>query len=462
MSEKREDTDYDYEDDFEKDLDWLINEDAQSNADVQKEIKQEENGDEHSEKENIAPIPEVDTANPRYELTAKDEGEAEYEANDTEDEEARRYIAEKIEEANKLLETEIIDENRERKLKFKDNLVDLEVPPVEYHENGRNESGDENIVDGLSQLHLSNTALTNEHRDDNGHAREQKDGKILIEKDGKFELVTLSDIESQSFLPPINNSSSEKDMQKSLLNAQQPSTLGKEGTVGQKGIDGYNDVYLPQPPSTPKARPSSAAHLMKFSHRMNSPRRVQSAGLPSRNTTFCLSPEQKELQKRTHERQMKQKKEEEEHKKEEEEQKRKENEIAFKVWIHKKKDQFAEERRIQQAKLLEVMSVTEEERDPQKAFNLWLKRKHKERLREQKIDDLKKQEAIAYLQERGEGEKAFKRWLKEKRIQKRTEQQAALERSRRLLLDARRKKQIQTLLYSISDSRSFRYVDNYT
>ncbi|KAG8450475.1 hypothetical protein GDO86_002944 [Hymenochirus boettgeri] len=462
MSDNMDDPDldgvanYEYDDNFEKDLDWLIN-DAEANADLQK--NGEEFNGESSEKENIPPF-SLEKYNSitdsEFSKKTMEEARTTYEVNDTEDEEARRYITEKIEEANKLLQTEIIDENRQKKLKFKDNLVDLEVPPAEYHEN---ESKDEDIVDSLSQLHFSDVI-----REENGGPEEPKNRKILIEKDGKFELVTLGDIENKSFLPPISN---EAELQSSERKNQQPSSLGNlpnERVVGAPTGNAFGDshFYLPQPPTQPKTRPSSAANIIKPGHRTNSQRRVQSAGLPSKNTTYCLSPEQKEIQKRMYERKMKLKKEEEERKKEEELLKRKDNEIAFKAWIQKKKEQSVEERRIQQAKHLEVMPVPDEEKDPLEAYNLWLKRKKKERVRERKIEELKRQEHVTYLQEREGSERAFKKWLKEKRNQKRTEQQLAMERSRRLLKEARRKKQIQNLLYSVSDTKSFRYVDNYT
>uniref|UniRef100_A0A2K6F1F6 Coiled-coil domain-containing protein 181 n=1 Tax=Propithecus coquereli TaxID=379532 RepID=A0A2K6F1F6_PROCO len=132
-----------------------------------------------------------------------------------EDEEVRRYIMEKIIQANKLLQNqEPVDDTRERKLKFKDKLVDLEVPPLEdtyknYFENESNMSGK------LSQLRISSEfaqenvllSLTD------GSCEENKDRKILMERDGKFELLNLQDIESQGFLPPINNANSTENEQ---------------------------------------------------------------------------------------------------------------------------------------------------------------------------------------------------------------------------------------------------------
>ncbi|CAJ0963086.1 unnamed protein product [Ranitomeya imitator] len=101
----------------------------------------------------------------------------------------------------------------------------------------------------------------------------------------------------------------------------------------------------------------------------------------------------------------------------------------------------------------------EEERDSQQAFSIWLQRKHKEKIREKKMEELRKQEHEAFLLERKEKEGAFAQWLRQKRIQKCTEKRAAKERSRRLLLEARRSKLINNLLYNIPDSRSSWHMD---
>ncbi|KAM8977141.1 coiled-coil domain-containing protein 181 [Pelodytes ibericus] len=461
------------EDDYEKDLDWLIHGDEETDTEEQHqnseeqsndsklEITQLQNGEnEHSNGENKNPS--SDDLQSNTSSTALLDSSTDCEQNDVDDEEAKRYIAEKIEEANKLLEMETIDEKRERKLKFKENLVDLEVPPLEYIDTDRNGSyEEEDVVDGLSQLHFSDVPQKeDDHHVDIGSTEEHKDGKILVEKDGKFELVNLRDMESQHFLPPITN---EKDSSKSPAKSPQSNLFGDLSSKDlhkQRAISSH-EVFCPKPPSHPKVRPSSATHAIKSIHKVKSPRRVHSATLSSSNTTFSLSPEQKQLQKRIQEKQEKLRQEEEERRKVEEENKRKENEIAFKAWLHKKKDQLYEEKRIQQAKQLEKMNITDEERNPSEAYDMWLKRKHKEHLRERKMEELRKQESATYMREREECERAFTQWLRRKRMQKRAEHHAAKERSRRLLIEARRTKQMHNLLYNISDSKPFRYMDNY-
>lgn len=447
-----------YEDDFEKDLDWLINEEAEkygdskSQAEEPSDLKPDSRDllkEENEIDKSSSSGDEIVHAEPSTNSKPTPDSIPEYEEADIEDEEAKRYIAEKIEEANKKLEMETVDENRERKLKFKENLVDLEVPPLDFPDSDKTESfTEDDVVDGMSQLQVEDAPAYARER-----GEEPKDAKVLVEKDGKFELVNLRDIENQCSLPPISNS---KDGSK-------PSSLSDRfgsPTNGDKNNSSINNLngFVPQPPFGPKVRPNSA-NLAKSVHKVKPQRRVQSASVSTRHTTFSLSPEQKDLQKRILGKQERLRKEDEERRKEQEEQKRIENEMAFKAWLKRKNSQVVQEKRVHHAKEMETSSTPDDDRDSDQAFTLWLKRKHKEKIQEKKMEELRKQEYEAFLLERKDREGAFTQWLRQKRIQKHTEQQAAKERSRRLLLEARRSKQIHSLFYNISDSKPFSYMD---
>ncbi|XP_075052470.1 coiled-coil domain-containing protein 181 isoform X2 [Mixophyes fleayi] len=467
---KKDDSDSDgapdYEDDFEKDLDWLINEDSEKDSGSENQNVKEQLSDLNpdspplvKEKDESDPSPNSDKEIVHDDTEFTLDAVSEYEEDNTEDEEAKRYITEKIEEANKKLEMETIDENRQRKLKFKDSLVDLEVPPMEFPEGHRSEE-EEDVLDSISQLHISDVPRNIRENPDKsaGTDKEPKDGKVLIEKDGKFELVNLKDIENQCSLPPINKN---KDMSKSPTPSNQFGPLANVDSADEKNISSDNNVnsFIPHPPTESKVRPSSANNAMRSVQKGKPQRRVQSASLSTGSTTFSLSAEQKELLRKIQERQDKLKKEEEERKKEEEEQKKRENELAFKIWLQKKNEQLIQEKRIKLAKGLEETSTLGEEREPQKAFACWLQRKHKEHMTEKKMEELRKQECNTLLFDKQERENAFAQWLTLKRKQKRAEHQAAMERARKLLLEARRRKQIHNLLYNISESKPFCYMD---
>ncbi|XP_078514446.1 coiled-coil domain-containing protein 181 isoform X2 [Lissotriton helveticus] len=498
----------DYEDDFEKDLDWLINEDKDNNQDtesqdedidakIDKELQEDENHEllkvnqQHDPnpltEENLSTEVISDSGTFLNPLNSESHSSSEAALQDTQpddlplpdgdfsdqDEEAKRYIAEKIEMANRLLEHEKpVDDKRERKLKFKDNLIDLEVPPLEFDENDREYSyreddslskmSDLNIHDELKEENSS--LLQNDSNDEN------KDGKILVEKDGKFELMSLRDIESQSFLPKIDGGTSVNEAPIISPNSLHGNALGSPTPKKEENLMLMHSStltppvevvsYLPQPPPNPRGRPTSANHAIKG--RRKSPRRVQSADMPQRNSTFSLSPQQKERKEKIEKMKNEQRKEMEARKREEEEQKRKENETAFRAWLHKKKEQLFEEKRIQEAKEMEEMNNRNGERDPDGAYEVWLRKKQTEQLREKQMEELKRQEEEAdSMHGKEECEQAFKQWLRRKRLQKRAEQQAAKELSRKMVMEARRARQIQNLLYSISDTKSLRLKDHF-
>ncbi|XP_074012675.1 coiled-coil domain-containing protein 181 [Numenius arquata] len=485
-----------YEDDFEKDLECLINEDEKDDLgegenpekneeDIEAPIvevadkfeedneEMEENPDQLSEADvgaKVRPsneeslesrsdskqgdrVSDTDSESSIQESKLENQQELDEE----EDEEIKRYILEKIEEANKLLKNQApVDQNRERKLKFKDKLVDLEVPPLEDAEVCKADlaKGDD-VSNRLSRLHISSemgqesTSLSPRA----GKDEEKKDGKILVEKDGKFELLSLRDIESQGFLPPISVSFTDIETQHTSPKSSHYSPFGT--------VSGMKEV--PPPPSNPKRRPNSALNAARGLGRRKTPQRAQSASVPMRSSTYCLSPRQKELRKQLEQRKEKLRKEEEEKKREQEEQKRRENEMVFKAWLQKKKEQVQEEKRIRRAKELEELNSKERNRNPEEAFRLWLKKKHQEHMKEKQIEILRRQaEGIAFFPRTEECNRAFKEWLKRKREEKRAEELAAKERARQLRLEARRAKQMQNIHCINSEPKSFRFTDHYS
>lgn len=491
-----------YEDDFEKDLEWLINEKENSDVSIiemvcgnEEIISQglKENGtevehtkqlsdpdralrDEVAPRRNdfisvpssqpLEPISDSDSENSFQESKLESQKDLE----EDEDEEVRRYIMEKIAQANKLLQNqEPVDDKRERKLKFKDKLVDLEVPPLEDTGNYRNYFENESDVSGkLSQLHIS-SELGQENELPSladGSCEESKDRKVLVERDGKFELLNLQDIASDGFLPPVDSgNSTENGPQQASPTSPNSSVNGvkEEKTVAE--IHGSSTeeplASVPQPRPNPKTCPSSTTNSDPSKGSGKSHHRTQSENASPVTSTYCLSPRQKELQKRLEQKREKLKREEEQRKMEEEKEKKRENDMVFKAWLQKKREQVVEMRRVQRAKQIEDMNTRQENRDPQQAFRLWLKKKHEAQLKERKTEDLRKQEECLFFLKGTEGrERAFKQWLRRKRREKLVEQQATKERTRQLRLEAQRSRQLQNQLY-VSDARPFRFTDHY-
>ncbi|XP_074524617.1 coiled-coil domain-containing protein 181 [Halichoeres trimaculatus] len=497
-------TQEEYEDDFEKDLDWLIREEGRSEdqgpdyEDIEAEIDRELEADEKQKgmKRNQKSFKE-DGKGIKTEVEEDEErwpspmDPLEYDSDrdspnksllvvppppgmDEQTEEEKKYIQEKIQQANReLQDQEAPDMTRRRRLHFKEKLVDLVVPPLQFEKDGsevegvkdqdrHKESETETEVSGkLSELKLS---PKEERIRSEGCAGEQvvKEGRVLVERDGKFDWVSLKEVESQGLLPPIACS----DYSRSPTQIESTRKIPRSSSSPlQQG--GLNHPRAPRPPAQPRSRPSSASHSQRGRGRSNSSsskRRVQSATGTSCQATYTLSPQQKELLQRVQERRERLTREAEQRKADEEEQKRQENELAFKAWMLRKKEQLQEERRIHRAQEMERMTSKRDSCDPEESFRLWLQRKQEQQQKDKQLQEMKKLEEDSryLLRSREECERAFKAWLKRKWVEKRVEQHAARERSRRLVLEERRARRMRDLMCTVGENRPFRFTEQLT
>ncbi|KAF7668339.1 hypothetical protein LDENG_00020470 [Lucifuga dentata] len=480
-----------YEDDFEKDLDWLISEEGRSEdqgpdyKDIEAEIDKELEEDE--KKSGIKQQKKSQKEKQGNETTRLEEDEErwpspmeplEYDSDrdspqksspvvspspvsDDQTDEEKKYILEKIQQANRdLQDQEPPDMSRRRRLHFKDTLVDLVVPPLQFEKEGAPSAGmegeqgstkpDQNVEaenelsEKLSELKVSPRRA--EESSEGGH--EIRESRVLVEKDGKFDLISLKEVESQGFLPPLaNNHDNLCSSPRAQEVTQNPSKIHKSASSShphassfpfQQGID---HLCAPRPPSHPRSRPNSAGHSQRGNQRRYLKRR------------------QKELLQKIQIRKQKLAKEAEQRKCKEEEQKRQENEIAFKAWLMKKREQLQEERRIQRAQEMERMNCKKDLSDPEEAFRLWLQRKQEQHHKERQLEELRRleQDTSYLIRSREECECAYKLWLKRKHAEKRAEQQAARERSRRFVLEERHARRMRDLLCTVNETKPFRF-----
>ncbi|KAM9475755.1 coiled-coil domain-containing protein 181 isoform 2-T2 [Clarias gariepinus] len=401
-----------YEDDFEKDLDWLISEESkneeQDEDDIESQIDhelKEEELEKEQEEEQSKSATDDDGDNERWPMPMdplKDlldvSADSKHEQDDEEVNEEKKSIQQKIEQANRQLQDEEApDETRRRRLQFKDTLVDLVVPASDLEDS----PGD--VSEHMLKLKISS------QEESDGHREGAREGRVLVEKDGKFDLVSLKEVES--LLPPL------PETQREPVKSPSPSTkLCLSSTAEPR--------YAPRPPERPR----------------------------------------KEQLNKQQQRREKLAREEEERRREEEEQKRQENEMAFRSWLMKKRQQVREERRVQRAQEIERMNGKKECCDADEAFNLWLQRKKQQQLKEQQLEEMKRleMESSSYMHQPEESAKAFRLWLRRKRMEKRQEQQAARERSRRLLMEERRARRMNDLCYPVDEIQSLRFNQPYS
>ncbi|XP_014901244.1 coiled-coil domain-containing protein 181 isoform X3 [Poecilia latipinna] len=460
----------DYEDDFEKDLDWLISEEGQSeqgsdygdvDAEIDKELEKEETPGEAIGNENGEQKPDhVEEDEERWPPPMEPLGydmdqastslhtESPFPETDEQTDEEQMYILDKIEQANKELEEQDTpDMTRQRRLHFKDTLVDLVVPPPlsdSYSDDTDEEkeraliAGAASVVSGMlsnliidssGQISSKDRASKELRRSSVEGLQETKESKVLVEKDG-------------------NGTQTSAHLQPSF----------------QLGTD---QLKAPRPPTRPKARPNSARpNSATQGQRMilmrNGKRRVQSAtGTPSK-ATYALSPQQKDLLQKMKEKKERLAREAEQRKHEEEELKKQENEQAFKSWLIKKREQIFEERKIHRAKEIERMNAKRDVYDPEEAYRSWLQKKKEQVQRERQVVELRKleEECNCLMHSRQECDRAFNQWLRRKRDEKRAQQLLHMEHSRRVALEVRRARQMTELLCAVNATRPFQFTDD--
>ncbi|XP_008406224.1 coiled-coil domain-containing protein 181 isoform X2 [Poecilia reticulata] len=465
----------DYEDDFEKDLDWLISEEGQSeqgsdygdvDAEIDKELEKEEtpveeigNGNKDQKPDHVKedeerwPPPMVPLAYDMEQASTSLHAESPFPETDEQTDVDQKYILDKIEQANKELEEQDTpDMTRQRRLQFKDTLVDLVVPPPlsdSYSDDTDEEkeraliAGATSVVSGMlsnliidssGQISSKDRASKEFRRSSVEGLQETKESKVLVEKDG-------------------NGTQTSAHLQPSF----------------QLGTD---QLKAPRPPTRPKARPNSArpnsarpnsaSQGQRFVLMRNGKRRVQSAtGTPSK-ATFALSLQQKDLLQKMKEKKERLAREAEQKKREEEELKKQENEQAFKSWLIRKREQIFEERKIHHAKEIERMNAKRDVYDPEEAYRSWLQKKKEQVQKERQVVELRKleEECNCLMHSRQECDRAFNLWLKQKRDEKRAQQLLNIEQSRRMAVDVRRARRMNELLCAVNASRPFQFTDD--
>uniref|UniRef100_A0A3B4FB19 Coiled-coil domain-containing protein 181 n=1 Tax=Pundamilia nyererei TaxID=303518 RepID=A0A3B4FB19_9CICH len=488
-------TQEEYEDDFEKDLDWLISEEGRSGdqeGEKRQGMKGKENNYKETKRDNKTEQLEEDEErwpSPMEPLEYDSDRDSPSKSSptappppgmDDQTDEEKKYILEKIQQANReLQDQEVPDMTRRRRLHFKETLVDLVVPPLQFERDGSSDEveGENGMSGKLSELKISPRNESRSSEGGSGRAGESseggqgmKEGRVLVEKDGKFDLVSLKEVESQALFPPLANNFSDSSRSSPRVQEQNVNSVKIHSSSTSPRLRAASSLFpqaidhlrAPRPPAQPKSRPSSASQSQRGSQRKSSKRRVQSATETPSQATYTLTPQQKEQLQKIQERKQRLAREAEQRRREEEELKRQENELAFKAWLMRKKEQLQEERRIHRAQEIERMNCQRDSNpDPEEAFRSWLQRKQEQQHKERQLVEFKRlEEDSGYLlHSREECDEAFKLWLKRKRTEKRAEQQAAREHSRRLVLEERRARRMRDLMCTASESKPFRVTE---
>ena len=221
-------------------------------------------------------------------------------------------------------------EKSHSKVGFKQNLVDLVAPPPDYGEDEEDEQ--------KSDKSSPNTQKQSQEKDKSDEKSEtisakksntqNSKEKVLIERDGQFELVNADDVRAQDLglIVPIKDKDKENEKRKSDTSSQK------------------------QPAPPPKPRPATATASSRRNIRVSSAKqRPQSAGASTGhrdpldnfdyNSPYAMSPREKELMEERKKALEKHRKEQEKRRKAEEDEKDRENRDAFEYWLKKKREE---------------------------------------------------------------------------------------------------------------------------
>jgi len=206
-----------------------------------------------------------------------------------------------------------------------------------------------------------------------------KEDSVLIERDGKFELVDPNELKMEYF---------------NLLGLPEEKPKKKPSSARQS----REKVEVPQRNSHSSLSKSAYGHIQ---------------------SSYAMSGQQKEMKKRRINLIKVRKDEEKEKQKEEEKQRRIAAEKSFKVWLNEKTSYAKEHERLKRASNDKTQDK-ERLKDAQNAYQAWLVEKQQSMKEEKRMEKLRlEDEAQAYIiRSRDMCDRAFKEWLNKKKYER--------------------------------------------
>ncbi|XP_052810794.1 coiled-coil domain-containing protein 181-like isoform X3 [Mya arenaria] len=377
-----------------------------------------------------------------------------------------------------------LEKQKDSKVGFKADLVDLVAPPPDYGEESGTEENASAAGKSKPQQKQSDDKVDDKSETivDTKKSNPGKKDSVLIEIDGQFQLVDSDDVRAKDFLamnPDGNKENKENDKRNDKSDKSkplQPIPPGKPRPATASASSRRNIRTVPQ-----KERPSSAHASIE--HRSA----LQDFNY---NSPYALSPREKQLMEERKKAMEKQKQQDERKKRDDDEQKERENREAFEAWLKKKREsdrrknihdeddrrqnekedrrrikEFEQNKSFQTYDMLYYKSADSEDgkKEKEEAFQNWLKEKTSQFKKEKLLKRRQEQEMHDgyFIRSRDDCEKAYKQWLKHKAMEARKARAAERQKAKLQRLAARRARKSISLSKSIRESNSFRYVDYY-
>lgn len=243
-----------------------------------------------------------------------------------------------------------LEKQKDSKVGFKSNLVDLVAPPPDYGEEsgGEEPNSPKKAVDESNNPKDSKTEVTgpplkqsDDKVDDNSepieNSKKSNAGKkdtVLIEIDGQFQLVSADDVRAKDLGYTLDADRANKE------------NVKKQNNKNNNHSESNNSKLQPTPPDKP--RPNTASSSSRRNVRTSSARqRPQSAQIITNasamnnfnySSPYALSPREKQLMEERKKALEKQKQEQDRQRRREEDEREKENRDAFEYWLKKKRE----------------------------------------------------------------------------------------------------------------------------
>lgn len=342
-------------------------------------------------------------------------------------------------------------------------------------------------------------------------ATADEEEKVLVEMEGKFELISIRELQAMGYAMPVKDDWEAGGDVDSGGGDSSPHGSESSGGGGSSEGSAQSDSAVPSSrsgsdseprpppfprPATASARSSARRSLGGGSSSRGRPRsqqlpppssseqqrsRARSAAVSpplwaesDYRSPYGLTPEQREMKERRERLLQETQLTAQQRQKEEERRKREENEDAFRSWLRKKQEEAAASRLLS-PKSGAAAGEGERSRadggegggaaaaEREEAFREWVRHKKEQQEEERLLRRRKeKEEAEGYLlRTRDDCERAYREWLhrKEKELRRRKQEELAKMKVRRSARKMSRK--AVKLSKAISDAQSFRYVDYY-
>ncbi|KAK3711628.1 hypothetical protein QZH41_014058 [Actinostola sp. cb2023] len=295
-------------------------------------------------------------------------------------------------------------------------MATLQAAPKPGHgssEDNKSEQNGETSYKDASQDDLStaleNDLSLNEFKEDAKGEEEQPANlemigdRVLIERDGKFELVDVSEIKAEYF-----------------------EMLGISPAEKKEGVEHAPEEKSPTQ-NEEKPRPRTTFNeTRRRNTRNSSPERRTTSARFSRSrsdeysnikSTYGMSEDQLKIKRRREEAIAKRKKEEKEREDEEMRRKREDAERAFQAWLSAKLDEARERRREEERNRPDPTLEQRKQEDAKSAYEEWLvTKRYQEKVTKEYETRRRSVEASQFvIRDRFLCDEAFKRWLRKKK-----------------------------------------------